>query len=170
MGVDTNEQQRFAGKYASLMETRNALISLKTREATLEHLRTERYMDLPGYPSETGSLEMRMGAIEKKLHQFFTESVEDGDDERLKQEVDNLRHRLSMGDAEIAETLQRIENIRRATQTLEDHPELRKIDAELAPLIRQRDKLKMKLEAGKPKNPEAEFRRPFSASHYRLEE
>lgn len=170
MTVDANEQQRFAERYARLIEKRNMLIRKLTKEVTLEHLRSERYTDLPGYPSETGAVEMRTAAVEKMLQEYFTGGREDAEDEQVKQQAGNLRHKLSMTDTDIAESLQRIENFRRAIQTLEDHPELRKVDAELAPLTRQRDKLKAKLEAGKPKNPEAEFRRPFSASHYRLDE
>ena len=169
MAVDQAEQQRFAAKYAEINAKRKELIRRKGHEETLKHLRSDRFMELPGYPSEDGALEMRVTRIEKALHKFFTVDLDDSEDERLKHEVENLRHRLSMADAETAQSLERIEQIRRAMQSLDEHPQLLKADAELGPLIRHRDKLKAKLEAGKSKNPEAEFRRPFSASHYRLE-
>ena len=169
MAVDQTEQQRFASKYAEISAKRAELIRRKAREDTLTHLRSDRYPELPGYPSDDGTLENRVTRVEKSLHKFFTENYEDSEDERLKKEVHDLRHRISMADTEIARSLERIDQVRRAMQSLDEHPDLIKADAALAPLIRQRNKLKAKLEAGKSRNPEAEFRRPFSASHFRLE-
>ena len=167
MGVDAVEQQRFAAKYAAIADKRRELIRLKTREKTREHLESDQYTDLPGYPSEDGALEARLVELERQFQQFFTCDLIDHENERLKQQIDNLKHRISAGDDEIAEGLKKIEQLRRAMQSMDEHPELVKINAELAPLVRQRDKLKATLEAGKSKNPEAEFRRPFSASHFR---
>jgi hypothetical protein len=169
MTVEPVEQQRFAEKYAVMTEMRKELIRHRVHEETLNHLKSERFIDLPGYPSDDGALEMRVATIEKALHKFFTAENDDSDDEQIKQDIDNLRHRLSMADDETAASLERIEQIRRALQSLEEHPELVKTENELAPLMRQRDKLNAKLEAGQSRNPEADFRRPFSASHFQLE-
>ncbi len=169
MAIDTAEQQRFASKYAAISEKRRQLISLKAFEKTREHLESDQCLDLPGYPSEDGALEIKLAELESQFQQFFTSDLVDHENENLKQQIDNLKHRLSSDDDEISECLKKIDEIKRAMQNLDEHPELVKADAELAPLVRQRDKLRAKLEAGKSKNPEAEFRRPFSASHFRFD-